>query len=60
MLSEVRQKERQILYAITYMQNPKYGTNELICKTQTDSQTWKQTCGCQEGGKVIYKQGVWG
>ena len=30
---------RQILYDITYMWNLKYNTNELICKTETDSQT---------------------
>ena len=38
-LSEVSQKERQIPYAITYMWNLKYNTNELICKAETDSQT---------------------
>ena len=31
--------ERQILYDITYMWNLKYNTNELIYKTETDSQT---------------------
>ena len=31
--------ERQIPYAIIYMQNLKYGTNELISETETDSQT---------------------
>ena len=30
---------RQIVYDITYMQNLKYDTNELIYKTETDSQT---------------------
>ena len=29
---------RQIVYDITYMQNLKYDTNELIYKTETDSQ----------------------
>ena len=33
------EKERQIHYDITYMWNLKYGTNELIYKTETDSQT---------------------
>ena len=38
-LREVSQKrERQIPYAITYMWNLKYDTNELIYKTETDSQ----------------------
>ena len=38
--------ERQIPYDITYVWNLKYGTNEPIWKTETDS----QTCGCQGGG----------
>ena len=39
-LSEVSQKKkRQISYGITYMWNLKYDTNELIYKTETDSQT---------------------
>ena len=32
-------RERQIPYDITYMWNLKYGTNEPIYKTETDSQT---------------------
>ena len=32
-------RERQIPYGITYMWNLKYDTNELIYKTETDSQT---------------------
>ena len=35
----LNKSERQILYDITYMQNLKYDTNELIYKTETDSQT---------------------
>ena len=31
--------ERQIPYAITYIWNLKYGTNELIYKAETGSQT---------------------
>ena len=38
-LREVRQ--RQISYAITYMQNLKSNTNESTCKTERDSQTQK-------------------
>ena len=38
MLSEVSQKERQIQY-ITYMWNLKYDAHELICQTETGSQT---------------------
>ena len=33
------ESERQIPYDVTYMWNLKYGTNELIYKTETDSQT---------------------
>ena len=33
------ERERQIPYDITYMWNLKYGTNEPIYKTVTDSQT---------------------
>ena len=39
-LSEVKsERERQIPYDITYMRKLKYDTNELISKTETDSQT---------------------
>ena len=37
-LSEVSQKERQIPYNITYMQNLKCDTSELIYEVETDSQ----------------------
>ena len=37
----LNKSERQIPYDITYMQNLKYDTNELIYKTETDSQTQK-------------------
>ena len=33
--------ERQIPYDITYMWNLKYGTDEPIYETETDSQTWR-------------------
>ena len=33
------ERERQILYGITYMWKLKYGTTELIRRTETDSQT---------------------
>ena len=38
-LSEVRQRQRQISYDITYMWKLKYATNEHIFETETDSQT---------------------
>ena len=39
LLSEVSQKEMDKYHMITYMWNIKYGTNELIYKMETDSQT---------------------
>ena len=33
------ERKRQIPYAITYIQNPKYDTNEPIYETETESQT---------------------
>ena len=39
-LSEVSQREKD-KYFITYMWNLKIGTNELIYRTETDSQTQK-------------------
>ena len=33
------ERERQVSYDITYMWNLKYGINEPIYKTETDSQT---------------------
>ena len=33
------ERQRQIPYDITYMWNLEYDTNELIYKTETDSQT---------------------
>ena len=35
-LSEISQKEKQILYDITYIWNLKYDTNEPIYETETD------------------------
>ena len=36
------ERERQISYDITYMQNLKYGTGELIYKTETGSDIEKR------------------
>ena len=41
---------RQIPYSTGYMWNIKYGTNEPIYKTETDSQIREQTYGCQGRG----------
>lgn len=44
------ERERQIPYDITYMRTLKYDTGQYIYETKADSQTRRQTCGCQ--GKV--------
>ena len=46
-LSEVR--KRQISYDITYVWNLEYDTNELIYKTETDSQTQKTNLWSPKG-----------
>ena len=56
-LSKVR--ERQIPYDISYMQNLKYGTNEPICRTETDSQTWRTDLWLPKG-REWDGLGVWG
>ena len=49
-LSEVKSdRERQISYGITYMWKLKYDTNELIYKTETDSQTQKKNLWLPKG-----------
>ena len=35
------EREKQIPYDITYVENLKHGTNEPIYRTETDSQTWR-------------------
>ena len=50
-LSEVSQKElRKISYDISCLWNLKYGTDDPICKTETDHGQREQTCGSQGGG----------
>ena len=51
------ERERQISYDITYMWDLKYDTNELIYKTETDSQTeradmWLPRGRWVEGGRT--------
>ena len=41
MLSEVNQGEKDKYHDITCMCTLKYDANELVCKTETDSQTLK-------------------
>jgi len=38
-LSEVSQTEKDKYHDITHTRNLKYNPNELICETETDSQT---------------------
>ena len=63
-LSEVKsERERQIPYDITYMWNLKYDTNELIYKTERDSQTQRRDLwlpGVGLGGWERDGLGVWG
>ena len=58
-LSELSQKEKDRYGMISHMWNLKYDTNEPIYETETDSQTRRQTCGCQ-GGWVRGRDGVGG
>ena len=59
-LSEVNQTERQMSYDITYMWNLKNDTNELIYKTEIDSQTLKTHLWLPKGkGGGRDKLGVW-
>ena len=52
--------ERQKSYGITYIWNLKYDTNELIYKSEIDSQTQKTNYGYQRGmGVGRDKLGVW-
>ena len=40
-LSEMSDRDRQMLHDITYMWNLENNTNECICETETDSQIQK-------------------
>ena len=46
------ERERQIPYDITYMQNLKYDTNELSTKQKQTHRHREQICGCQGEGRV--------
>ena len=53
-LSEVSQTEKDKYHDITYRENLKYDTDELICKTEADSQTQKtDLCLPKEKGRGI-------
>ena len=48
-LSETKSdRERQIPSATPHMQNLKYAADELIYRTETDSQTWKTSLWSSE------------
>ena len=51
MLSEV--SEIPMSYAIAYIQNLKKGHNELLCRTNTDSQTVKNLWFPKETGQEV-------
>ena len=51
-------REIQIAYAITYMWNLKYDTNELTYKIETNSQTQKTAVWLSKGAGGN-KLGVW-
>ena len=58
-LSEVNHRKRQISYGITYIWNLKNDTNELIYKTEIDSQTQKINLSLPKGkGRGRDKLGV--
>ena len=42
------------------MQNLKYGTNEPIYRTETDTQTWRIDLLPRGRGRVWHGPGVWG
>ena len=59
-LSEVK-RERQIPYDITYMWNPKYGTNEPIYRTEINSWIWRANLWLpRRRGREWDGLGVWG
>ena len=58
-LTEVKSDwEIQISYDITYIWNLKNNTNKSVYKTETDSETWKQTYGYQRAKGYRDKVGV--
>ena len=60
-LSEVKSDRERQIYVITYMQNLKYDSNELIYKTETDSQTQKTNLQLPKGkgrGGINQESGI--
>ena len=59
-LSDLSQKEKD-KYDITNMWNLNYGTDEPICRTETDLQTWKVDVWLLTGWSREWDGlGVWG
>ena len=57
----ISERERQTPYAITYMWNLKYDTDQLICETETDSQMQRTDLWLPRGkGGRRDGLGVWG
>ena len=52
-MPSVSERERQIPYDITYIQNRKYDTNELVYEREANYEHREQTCSCQG-------EGIWG
>ena len=50
-------RERQIPYTITYMWSLKHNTNELIYKTETDSEITDLTVASGGGGDLCLPRG---
>ena len=51
-LSEVRKRKINTI-RYHFHKNLKHDTNELIHKTETDSQTYKTDCGCQGDSGIL-------
>ena len=47
------ERERQIPCDITYMWNLKYGTDEPICKTETDSEMESKLVAAKQEGEGV-------
>ena len=53
------ERERRIPYDVAYMWNLKYGTKDLIYKTETNSHK-EQTICCRGGGEIRGKDWEFG
>ena len=53
------ERGKQIPCDISYMWNPKYDTNELVYKTETDMQTQRTDLRLPRGRSETGEPGVW-